>query len=184
MDRRSRKTRSHLVQGLIDLLQQRSWDSVSVQDVCDAADIARSTFYLHFAGKAELLDFAFRFLGDDLRSAPQTRNLDDDCQFSVVPELVDHMTRPDHAFLFNREDGTQTTYLVRDRLLSVVEQILEEEIQASQRYRDTPASALSFISAGILGVIGAAHTGKDSKTSAELRNEIDDMISKLLMTET
>ena len=45
MDRRSRKTRTHLVQGLIDLLQQRSWDSVSVQDVCDAADIARSTFY-------------------------------------------------------------------------------------------------------------------------------------------
>ncbi|NOX94102.1 MAG: TetR/AcrR family transcriptional regulator [Alphaproteobacteria bacterium] len=163
------------------MMQLHDWEAVSVQNICDAADIARSTFYLHFSGKAELLDYAFRYLGEEMRGETKTRNLDADCKFSVMPALVEKMTSPYHAFLFNREVGSQTIYLVRDRLLQVVEKILAEEIQASKNHCDTPASVLAFISAGVLATIGTIHTAKSLKQPTDILNDIDTMISNLLI---
>lgn len=64
-DRRVQRTRHALRQALLALLLERDWEAVSVQDVCDRADVGRSTFYVHFADKEDLL------LGgiDELRAA-------------------------------------------------------------------------------------------------------------------
>lgn len=181
MDRRSRKTRAHLMTGLVDIMQTHDWEAVTVQNICDAADVARSTFYLHFSGKTELIDYAFRYLGEEMRSETPTRNLDTDGKFSVLPVLVGRMTSPYHMFLFKGEAGSRTFYLLRDLLLGVVEEILTEEIQASKHYRTTPASVLTFISAGVLAVIGAVHSDESAKGPAEILEEIDALISKLMI---
>jgi AcrR family transcriptional regulator len=52
------RTRRSLHDALISLLVARDWDSISVQDICDRADIGRSTFYTHFAVKEELIGHA------------------------------------------------------------------------------------------------------------------------------
>lgn len=51
MDRRIRKTQTALVDAVRALLQTYVWDDISVQLICDTADISRSTFYSHFADK-------------------------------------------------------------------------------------------------------------------------------------
>src|SRR5512143_364641 len=65
IDRRTQRTRSALRDALLSLLMEKSWDELSVQDICTRADIGRSTFYLHFPSKEELLSGSL----DDLRSA-------------------------------------------------------------------------------------------------------------------
>src|SRR5688572_21269164 len=62
-DRRVLRTRRTLRNALVELILERGWDEVSVQDVCERADVGRSTFYMHFADKEELLFSGF----DDLR---------------------------------------------------------------------------------------------------------------------
>lgn len=48
-DRRIRKTRSNIFAALSALLARReSPDSISVTELCEKADISKSTFYLHF----------------------------------------------------------------------------------------------------------------------------------------
>lgn len=64
-DRRTQRTRRALRDALLSLLLEKSWDELSVQDLCARADIGRSTFYLHFPSKEELLSGSL----DDLRSA-------------------------------------------------------------------------------------------------------------------
>ena len=59
------RTRRALRDALVELILERGWDEVSVQDVCERADVGRSTFYMHFADKEELLVSGF----DDLRQA-------------------------------------------------------------------------------------------------------------------
>jgi len=55
VDRRIQRTRRRLSEALIDLIREKSYDEVTVQDILDRADVGRSTFYLHFRDKDALL---------------------------------------------------------------------------------------------------------------------------------
>jgi len=54
-DRRIRRTRAALQAALIDLMTEKGYDAVTVQDIIDRADVGRSTFYAHFTDKEDLL---------------------------------------------------------------------------------------------------------------------------------
>ena len=55
MDRRQEKTKQAILQALIDLIDQKGLDQVSVSDLCQQANINRSTFYLHYKNMEDLL---------------------------------------------------------------------------------------------------------------------------------
>jgi len=54
-DRRTRKTRQILRDTLFGLLKEKRYDDISVQDIIERADVARSTFYVHYVDKDDLL---------------------------------------------------------------------------------------------------------------------------------
>ena len=53
-DRRVRRTREQLGGALAGLIQEKPFDSITVQDVLDRAGVARSTFYSHYRDKNDL----------------------------------------------------------------------------------------------------------------------------------
>jgi len=54
-DRRTRKTRQLLRDTLLALLKEKRYEDISVQDIIERADVARSTFYVHYVDKDDLL---------------------------------------------------------------------------------------------------------------------------------
>jgi len=54
-DARVRRTRERLGMAMLALLQDKPFDNVTVQEVLDRASVGRSTFYLHFRDKNDLL---------------------------------------------------------------------------------------------------------------------------------
>ena len=54
-DRRRQRTRERLRQAFIALLKRKRYEDISVQDIIERADVARSTFYLHYIDKEDLL---------------------------------------------------------------------------------------------------------------------------------
>jgi len=54
-DRRARRTRSMLHAALVELILERGYENLTVQDILDRADVGRSTFYNHYQSKDELL---------------------------------------------------------------------------------------------------------------------------------
>ena len=54
-DRRTRKTRQVLRDALLALLKEKRYEDISVQDIIERADVARSTFYIHYLDKDDLL---------------------------------------------------------------------------------------------------------------------------------
>lgn len=55
LDRWVRRTRAALTQALIELVLEKRYRSITVQDLLDRADVGRSTFYSHYRGKDDLL---------------------------------------------------------------------------------------------------------------------------------
>ena len=54
-DRRVQKTRLALQNALIELILEKGYDAVMVQDILDRANVGRSTFYAHYQDKEDLL---------------------------------------------------------------------------------------------------------------------------------
>ena len=48
MDRRVRKTRALLLQGLVKMLETHDIQDISVKELTELVDINRGTFYLHY----------------------------------------------------------------------------------------------------------------------------------------
>ena len=55
VDRRVRKTRAVLRQGLVRLMAEKSIQDITVTELCAACDVNRGTFYLHYTDVFELL---------------------------------------------------------------------------------------------------------------------------------
>lgn len=70
-DRRIARTRKLLSEALISLLFEKEYDGITVQEILDKADVGRSTFYLHFADKDELLSSGLVTLRDEVMKAHQ-----------------------------------------------------------------------------------------------------------------
>jgi AcrR family transcriptional regulator len=54
-DRRSRRTRRMLGNALVELMVEKRYDTITVQEIIDRANVGRSTFYAHYMDKEDLL---------------------------------------------------------------------------------------------------------------------------------
>lgn len=54
-DRRIRRTRKLLYEALVELISEKEYDEITIQEITERADIGHRTFYRHYAGKDELL---------------------------------------------------------------------------------------------------------------------------------
>src|SRR5512147_1790597 len=55
LDRRAQRSRELLTAALTELLHEQRYDLISVRDIITRAQVSRSTFYLHFRDKDDLL---------------------------------------------------------------------------------------------------------------------------------
>jgi AcrR family transcriptional regulator len=58
LDPRVKRTRGLILQSFENLLAEKNFESISVQDITDKAQINRATFYAHFQDKYTLLDYS------------------------------------------------------------------------------------------------------------------------------
>lgn len=61
-DRRITKTRKAIYTAFLQLLNQKNFETITVQEIIDLADVGRSTFYSHYESKELLLDELCRYL--------------------------------------------------------------------------------------------------------------------------
>jgi len=75
LDRRGQKTRKLLQDALIELVAEKGYESVTIQEILDKANVGRSTFYAHFQDKDQLLHSILDRL-DELFEQHERRLLD------------------------------------------------------------------------------------------------------------
>ena len=55
MDRRVQRTLQSLRTALLDLIKEKDYDEISIEEITERANVGRTTFYLHYKDKEDLL---------------------------------------------------------------------------------------------------------------------------------
>nr|WP_080980082.1 TetR/AcrR family transcriptional regulator [Streptococcus pseudopneumoniae] len=101
-DRRITKTRKAIYAAFLQLLNQKNFETITVQEIIDLADIGRSTFYSHYESKELLLDELCRYLFHHLFEREE--NISTEAYlahiFSHFKKNQDHVT----SLLFSKND--------------------------------------------------------------------------------
>ena len=94
-DRRAQRTRQTLSQALIALIPEKRYEAITVQAICDRANVGRSTFYTHYQDKDDLLASNFQQMMESLGSQVEWR--DSQFRFSIAP-LFQHVQEHHHLY--------------------------------------------------------------------------------------
>lgn len=122
-DRRSRRTRQVLGDALVELMLEKQFDKITVQDILDRADVGRSTFYAHFTDKESLLISQIEHVIHELEEyAPESGSI----HHGLLPSLelfrhVKEQRRLMQAFVWGR--GAEILTLgFQDQVCKIIEQ--------------------------------------------------------------
>jgi AcrR family transcriptional regulator len=153
-DRRVRRTRGRLHTALIELILERGYDQITVQDILDRADVGRSTFYHHYQGKDQLLLSGM----DELETALTTRPAGTPVSSStslMAPlwPLFEHAAT-NHR-LYRSLLGSRATTLALRAGRKLVTEVLTRHLRAELAIEDGDQidMAVAFLINGLLGLI-------------------------------
>ena len=127
-DRRIQKTRKVLHEALISLILEKSYESIVVQEILDRANVGRSTFYMHFKDKDELLLSGSEDLREMLRDA-QTKA--PSVPVNLNEKIIGFsLTMFEHAYqyrdVWKALLGSKTGAVVRKHIRKILEDLIIE----------------------------------------------------------
>ena len=89
-DRRTKRTRKALRDALVELILEKHYDAITVQDIIDRANIGRSTFYAHYRDKEDLFQQDWEKFLDFLIHHIDFENIEKE-RFIPIKELFRHL---------------------------------------------------------------------------------------------
>ncbi|WP_033543038.1 TetR/AcrR family transcriptional regulator [Planococcus sp. CAU13] len=173
-DLRVSKTKEALREALLNLLKQKSLNSISVTELCQAAKVNRGTFYAHYGQVENLFEDYFRTIMKDLADSYQE-------PYRYVPSLLSKDVNPVTIRIFHHIEKYQPFYrIVFSKtvplsyyylLFDEVQNLIKNDV--SEHYNtDIDISMLSAYQANaILGLAIEWHR-QDFRQSAEEMNRL------------
>ncbi|MEP6865600.1 MAG: TetR/AcrR family transcriptional regulator [Deltaproteobacteria bacterium] len=159
-DPRVRRSRERLHQALVALILERGWDRVSVQSVCARSGVGRSTFYVHFADKEDLLIGGLEHVRDDLRAQRRTE------AFGFVRGLVAHADASRR--LFRAVIGKRSGLAVQRRFREIVGELMTEDLRAQRVAERDVAVTSRFLGGALVELLLAWVDAKELATAHEV----------------
>jgi AcrR family transcriptional regulator len=163
IDRRILRTRRSLRQAFYALILEKGYDSVSVGEITERADLGRTTFYLHYRDKEDLLMESVRDLVNGLIAQldqasteywarPEAGRLIPEVPLTAITYAFQHVAQ--NAILYRiilRGEGTSSaSQRVRDILINSVTEFIEG-VRARQGLEYNPELPLDVFLNGLAG---------------------------------
>lgn len=176
-DRRTVYTRNVVKDALLELLEQTTFEKVTVAAVCKQAEVTRATFYIHYDNLTAVLD---EVLDDALRITEHESADPNEDMFKIlsilnrennVEELKKHDTllpvcqrvadQPKYHVLFL--DETLSSYIIKKMYQAEKEKMVPKLIQQCHLSRKEAEKVFQFVIYGAYEVNKSMHWKKDEE---------------------
>ena len=172
-DRRVERTQQLIRGALLSLIKETGFESLTVQQIIDRANVGRATFYAHFDNKEDLLVSGF----DDLRASLKARQREawsrgrgiEDRVLGFSREVFEHSN--DYRDVFRAMVGKRSGAAVERMLHKLVVDLVREDVKETVgRTGDNsvpPEALVQFIAGALFGLLMWWLDGKARVSPAE-----------------
>ena len=140
-DRRIQKTRALLHEALGSLIREKPYDEIAVKEILDRANVGRSTFYMHFRDKDELLASGIYDMLQGLHHSelPMTGKKHERLIRFSLP-VFEHIQR--HRQLGAAGMGARGRAILHERLQHVLSELIADDLEKVRQGRRKSAGQL------------------------------------------
>jgi AcrR family transcriptional regulator len=155
-DRRTAKTQKALKKALVELIQKRDINNITVTDLSESADIGRGTFYLHYQNPYDLLANFENDIINDLETIQRTYENNMPADLSLcIEKILDYMV--ENKIIIKILLDPQKNY----SFLNKLEEFFINKLEESFISKTLPITAdweyfryhASFIIMGVIGIV-------------------------------
>ncbi|MED1606852.1 TetR/AcrR family transcriptional regulator [Cytobacillus kochii] len=154
LDRRKQYTRMVLKESLMELLREKIISSITIKELCQKADINRSTFYSHYRDQFDLLQHIEDEILLELQVTLRQYNHNETNEtFAMTKYLLDYVYKRSSDFLVLFSDHGNKAFQTRviDTAQSIIINSLKEDPQVINL--DKSKYMIYFVISGCIYVI-------------------------------
>lgn len=153
MDRRILKTQKSIMKAFAELLAEKDFNQITINEIADRADVSRGTVYLHYIDKFDLLDKCmdnyFNKLFETCMPLDGTNRLPSKYLIIHAFEYLEQ-----HASIYTALLNNKGVPAFRKRMSAAIQESLGELVDSSGINQEMSREVLiQFLSSAIVGVL-------------------------------
>jgi AcrR family transcriptional regulator len=160
IDRRVARTRAMLQQAHISLILQKGYEAITVDDICDAANVGRSTFYAHYTSKDDLrrsgLEHLRKELVDRQKDALATPGDIKDRSLGFSLAMFEHAH--DHIDLYRALVGGRGGAIALATIRQILSELVRNELAATVHNKSADVIPREVVVQYVVGAFMAVMT--------------------------
>lgn len=178
-DRRTARTRRLIFRAISELMQEKKYSNITVQDIIDRADIGRSTFYAHFSTRDELLSQCIENIFDALNQhvANSFEHSDQKTRILPIAELFDHVKENKRLIRgLMSVENTEVLPIVQSYWNKQIALYLAQKTPAGRSPKVPPEILKNHISSAMIGLLRWWVENDNSYTPKQMDQYFQEMI--------
>ncbi len=177
-DLRFIRTNQMLCEAFKNLLENKKFEDITIQELCDQAYIRRATFYTHFIDKYDFFSYFIKQQRDIFSSSWSgdiKKNKNEYFLFmheKLIDYIADHKAMIDHVISSNAFPILLS--LLSDLMYEDVIQELKEDTSLPKG--TNPEIVAAFYSGGFIRILQKWILSKDKKPKEQLKKEVENFL--------
>lgn len=152
-DRRIDKTQDALRLAISSLIEEKPYEKITVKNIVDRANVARSSFYAHFRDKDDLLLSGFKMIGinssEDLFEETENTGYPN---FAIVLFRGSEQWKSLSRTFLTQKAGTVASHHIRNLLIVQTREWIKRHSAANASPADTEA-IVHYLASALLGLL-------------------------------
>ncbi len=159
--RRVKMTKKLLKESLIEQMNEKSIHDISIKDICEGADINRSTFYRHYNTQYELYDDIIKEITNEMLEVYHGVKNEKNNSTVFLTRLLEYIESKRELFLIVLSDKGNIS--VGETFIKMTARFLDKETVS-----ESASLIINFISAGMTSFLWTWLNNEDRRSAAEV----------------
>ncbi|HMB22897.1 MAG: TetR/AcrR family transcriptional regulator [Chloroflexota bacterium] len=153
-ERRRQQTRKLLIETTVQLVLEKGYEAITIQDITDRADLGRGTFYIHFKDKEDVLWTAIQDLIREMESEAHQQfdgKLPKQVEYYGLLNMFRHAEK--NRDLYRVVLGGQGSAVLTERVQDLLADVIRRDVE-NPELRDpnaeTPVEVIAQMMTGLM----------------------------------
>lgn len=184
MDKRIEKTKHMIKSAMLNLMKKKSFNKITVKEICDNAFTSRITFYTYYENKNELVEDIAADIKDEIMTHYEQLQIKNNASNNIIQahiNIIDSILETEQKY-FDNTGYTPHTISPEMQLyyFKYIKQFAAETenrlVKINPKYPEKLFSA--FLAGGVWAYIGEAEAS--GRSLQDTRNEVKSLLTEIL----